>query len=102
VTAKVTVTRNGKKEKVPFPIAHIERLKERAAKGDPKADQALFQIYRALGIFNSASPSSDEPYVFTLNLGKIKNDVIIDDDDKFDSSSDDKAHDPNKPDDIED
>jgi hypothetical protein len=57
----------------------------------------MFQIYRALGILNPASPSSDEPYEFTLKLGKLKKDVIIDDNDESDTFDDDKARDPNKP-----
>jgi len=34
-----------RRKKVPFPVAHLQRIMEKAAKGDPKADQSLFQLY---------------------------------------------------------
>jgi hypothetical protein len=88
VLEKVTVIRNGKKERVPFPIAHIERLKERVAKGDPKADQAMFQLYRLMGIFEALSAASEKPYHITLKIGPTRKTLFGDDDDDPTSSTD--------------
>jgi hypothetical protein len=101
VTKKVTITRDGKKYRTPFAVAHVERLMEKAAKGDSKADHTLLLIYKALGILGRASARSDEPYEFTLNLGKPKKDLISLDDDESDSSPDDKSRDFNEPADSE-
>ena len=88
VLEPVKITRNGKTQRVPFPIAHIERLKERVVKGDPKADQAMFHLYKALGIFAFPSADSDEPFEFTLKLGNLKIPSLDDDGDKQSEESD--------------
>ena len=43
---KVSLTRDGKTIKVPFPVAHIERLKEKAAKGIQKQTGRCFNCIK--------------------------------------------------------
>ena len=63
----VSITKAGRNRKVPFPAAHLQRIMERAAKGDPKADQSLFQLYKAMNLFTPEE--SDATYEFTIDLG---------------------------------
>jgi hypothetical protein len=63
----VSITKGGRKRKVPFPAAHLQRIMERAAKGDPKADQALFQLYKTMHLFDPEE--SNTCYEFTMDLG---------------------------------
>jgi uncharacterized protein DUF5681 len=94
VTEDVLVTRNGKTKKVPFAVAHIERVKERAAKGDPKADQVLFKLYKDLDLFAQVSPGSDEPFVFTLRIPHPKGGFIDGNSSASNYVINDKANDP--------
>jgi Family of unknown function (DUF5681) len=64
----VWITIDGRRKKVPFPVAHLQRLKEQAAKGNPKASQSLLQLYRDMRLFDSEE--SDEPVTFTLNISR--------------------------------
>jgi uncharacterized protein DUF5681 len=98
VMTKVMVSRNGKIEEVPYPIAHIQRIMQRAAKGDPKADQSMFKLYKELDLFSEISVDSNEPFEITLKIGKVKNTMLDDDADKSDSSADGKDHDLNNAD----
>jgi hypothetical protein len=61
------VTKDGRKRKLPFALAHLQRIKERAVKGDPKADQVLIQFYKAMGLFDAKE--LNELVEFTLKLG---------------------------------
>lgn len=85
---KVSLTRDGKTIKVPFPVAHIERLKEKAAKGDPKADRSMFQLYKIAGLLESGPDDPNEPVHFTLRIGPTRKTLFGDDDDDPTSSTD--------------
>ncbi len=63
----VSITKGGRKRKVPFPEAHLHRIMERAAKGDPKADQTLIQLYRIMRLFDSEEFNTS--LEFTMNVG---------------------------------
>jgi hypothetical protein len=63
----VLITNGGRRKKVPFPVAHLQRIMEKAAKGDPKADQSLFQLYKMMYLFDPEESSA--PFEFTLNIG---------------------------------
>jgi Family of unknown function (DUF5681) len=65
----VSITKGGRKRKVPFPAAHLQRIMERAAKGDPKADQALFQLYKTMHLFDSEE--SNTSLEFTMDIGPV-------------------------------
>ena len=65
---RVSITKGGRNRKVPFPAAHLQRIMERAAKGDPKADQSLFQLYKTMNLFSPEELSST--YEFTMDLGR--------------------------------
>jgi hypothetical protein len=66
----VWATINGQKIKLPFTVAHIQLIKERASKGDAKADQTLIQFYKAIGLFDNTSADPNEDYKFTVNIGR--------------------------------
>jgi hypothetical protein len=85
---KVSLTRDGKTIKVPFPVAHIERLKEKAAKGDSKADRSMFQLYKIAGLLESGPDDPNEPVHFTLRIGPTRKTLFGDDDDDPTSSPD--------------
>lgn len=94
ITEEISITRNGKTKKVPFPIAHIHQIKERAVKGDPKASQLLVQIYKSFGFFGNSTPdSNDEPFEFTLKIGdRILTAPYDEFDQALESSNGDKAN----------
>jgi uncharacterized protein DUF5681 len=94
VMRKIIVWHNGKAKRVPYPVAHILRMMEKAAKGDPKADQSMFKLYKELGLFSEISADSEEPFEVTLKIGKVKNTILNDDADKSVSSTDGLNHDP--------
>jgi hypothetical protein len=85
---KVSLTRNGKTIKVPFAVAHIERLKEKAAKGDSKADRSMFQLYKIAGLLEPGPNDPDEPLHFTLKIGPTRKTLFGDDYDDPTSSTD--------------
>ena len=66
----VLITKGGRRKKVPFPVAHLQRIMERAAKGDPRADQSLFQLYKMMYLFDPEE--SDAPFEFTLDIGSTR------------------------------
>jgi hypothetical protein len=66
----VSITMNGRRKKVPFPVAHLRRLKEQAAKGDAKASQSLLQLYKDIRLFDSEGPRRVTKV--TLKLGTVR------------------------------
>jgi hypothetical protein len=91
VTKLVPVTIDGRQMKLPFLLAHIERIKNNASKNDPKADLLLFRLYKELGFFDRKPKpveEEDETYEFTLKIGKTRNDDLSKENDEHKDEDD--------------
>ena len=64
----VTIVMNGRKQRLPFPHAWLQSIKQGALNFEPKASQILFQICKQLGIFDPKEV--DRIIHMTMNLPK--------------------------------
>jgi Family of unknown function (DUF5681) len=65
----VNIKLHGRDRKVPYPAAFLEVMKARALKGDQKAAQILFALFKELGLLKPEP--IDRKFSFTLKIGEL-------------------------------
>jgi hypothetical protein len=66
----ITTIVNGRKQKLPFPHAWLQLIKQGALSFEPKASQILFQICKQLGIFDPKEV--DRVFKITTSLPPLR------------------------------
>jgi hypothetical protein len=56
MTEPVTIKKDGREQRVPFPIAFFQQLKSKALQGDARATRTVLELLREMGLLDALRP----------------------------------------------